>query len=207
MPVPSRERVIELVSELVSAQGYDVDDVVVTNAGRHSAVRIMVDSDAGIELDAAAEISRLVSDLFDGLDEIGETPYTLEVTSPGIDRPLTLDRHWRRSRGRKVRIEVAGESIIGRIGRLEGDCVAVVLNDRGRLRVREIALTDVQKAVVQVEFSKPSDAELELAGGVLEGRALPTEPVEVGSGDSDEGGEISAGEDTEDVENEEGFDK
>src|SRR3546814_995869 len=60
MPVPSRERVIELISELVHAQGYDVDDVVVTSAGKHSAVRIMVDSDAGIELDAAAEISRLV---------------------------------------------------------------------------------------------------------------------------------------------------
>src|SRR3546814_14095644 len=104
MPVPSRERVIELISELVHAQGYDVEDVVVTSAGKHSAVRIMVDSDAGIELDAAAEISRLVSELFDTLEEIGETPYTLEVTSPGFDRPLTLDRHVRRSRGRKGRI-------------------------------------------------------------------------------------------------------
>ena len=84
MPVPSRERVIELISELVHAQGYDVEDVVVTSAGKHSAVRIMVDSDAGIELDAAAEISRLVSELFDTLEEIGETPYTLEVTSPGL---------------------------------------------------------------------------------------------------------------------------
>ena len=107
MPVPSRERVIELISELVHAQGYDVEDVVVTSAGKHSAVRIMVDSDAGIELDAAAEISRLVSELFDTLEEIGETPYTLEVTSPGIDRPLTLDRHWRRARGRKARIDLA----------------------------------------------------------------------------------------------------
>lgn len=170
MPVPSKDRVIELVSELVQSKGYDVEDVVVTNAGKHSAVRIMVDSDAGIELDAAAEISRLVSELFDSLEEIGEAPYTLEVTSPGIDRPLTAERHWRRARGRKARIDLAGETVVGRIGALGEESVAVVMNGRGGLTVREIPLADVQKAVVQVEFSKPSEAELELAGGIPEGR-------------------------------------
>ena len=206
MPVPSRERVIELISELVHAQGYDVEDVVVTSAGKHSAVRIMVDSDAGIELDAAAEISRLVSELFDTLEEIGETPYTLEVTSPGIDRPLTLDRHWRRARGRKSRIDLAGETVVGRIGTLNDDSVAVVIGGRGGLTVREIALGDVQKAVVQVEFSKPSEAELELAGGIPEGRAVPSDAVDL----TEDSGVDSVEDDEaelEDVENEEGFDK
>ena len=206
MPVPSRERVIELISELVHTQGYDVDDVVVTSAGKHSAVRIMVDSDAGIELDAAAEISRLVSELFDTLEEIGETPYTLEVTSPGIDRPLTLDRHWRRARGRKARIDLAGETVVGRIGTLNDDSVAVVIGGRGGLTVREIALGDVQKAVVQVEFSKPSEAELELAGGIPEGRAVPSDAVDL----TEDSGVDSVEDDEaelEDVENEEGFDK
>lgn len=206
MPVPSRERVIELISELVHAQGYDVEDVVVTSAGKHSAVRIMVDSDAGIELDAAAEISRLVSELFDSLEEIGETPYTLEVTSPGIDRPLMLERHWRRARGRKARIDLAGETVVGRIGTLNDDSVAVVIGGRGGLTVREIALGDVQKAVVQVEFSKPSEAELELAGGIPEGRAVPSDAVDL----TDDSGVDSVEDDEaelEDVENEEGFDK
>ncbi|WP_336881919.1 ribosome maturation factor RimP [Rhodococcus globerulus] len=198
MPVPSKDRVIELVSELVQSKGYDVEDVVVTNAGKHSAVRIMVDSDAGIELDAAAEISRLVSELFDSLEEIGEAPYTLEVTSPGIDRPLTAERHWRRARGRKARIDLADETVVGRIGVLGEDSVAVVMNGRGGLTVREIPLADVQKAVVQVEFSKPSDAELELAGGIPEGRAVHT--------DLDES-DAQVLDSEEDVDNEEGFDK
>ena len=103
MPVPSRERVIELISELVHAQGYDVEDVVVTSAGKHSAVRIMVDSDAG----SSSMPPRRSADSFRNFStpsrKIGETPYTLEVTSPGIDRPLTLARHWRRARGRKAR--------------------------------------------------------------------------------------------------------
>ncbi|MGG7099246.1 ribosome maturation factor RimP [Rhodococcus sp. 24CO] len=201
MPVPSKDRVIELVSELVQSKGYDVEDVVVTNAGKHSAVRIMVDSDAGIELDAAAEISRLVSELFDSLEEIGEAPYTLEVTSPGIDRPLTAERHWRRARGRKARIDLADETVVGRIGVLGEDSVAVVMNGRGGLTVREIPLADVQKAVVQVEFSKPSDAELELAGGIPEGRAVHTDL------DESDAQVVDSEEDVEDVDNEEGFDK
>ncbi|QXW02690.1 ribosome maturation factor RimP [Rhodococcus globerulus] len=201
MPVPSKDRVIELVSELVQSKGYDVEDVVVTNAGKHSAVRIMVDSDAGIELDAAAEISRLVSELFDSLEEIGEAPYTLEVTSPGIDRPLTAERHWRRARGRKARIDLADETVVGRIGVLGEDSVAVVMNGRGGLTVRGIPLADVQKAVVQVEFSKPSDAELELAGGIPEGRAVHTDL------DESDAQVLDSEEDVEDVDNEEGFDK
>jgi ribosome maturation factor RimP len=201
MPVPSKDRVIELVSELVQSKGYDVEDVVVTNAGKHSAVRIMVDSDAGIELDAAAEISRLVSELFDSLEEIGEAPYTLEVTSPGIDRPLTAERHWRRARGRKARIDLAGETVVGRIGALGEESVAVVMNGRGGLTVREIPLADVQKAVVQVEFSKPSEAELELAGGIPEGRAVHTDL------DESDAQVLDSEEDEEDVDNEEGFDK
>lgn len=201
MPVPSKDRVIELVSELVQSKGYDVEDVVVTNAGKHSAVRIMVDSDAGIELDAAAEISRLVSELFDSLEEIGEAPYTLEVTSPGIDRPLTAERHWRRARGRKARIDLADETVVGRIGVLGEDSVAVVMNGRGGLTVRELPLADVQKAVVQVEFSKPSDAELELAGGIPEGRAVHTDL------DESDAQVLDSEEDVEDVDNEEGFDK
>ncbi|MDV6265620.1 ribosome maturation factor RimP [Rhodococcus globerulus] len=204
MPVPSKDRVIELVSELVQSKGYDVEDVVVTNAGKHSAVRIMVDSDAGIELDAAAEISRLVSELFDSLEEIGEAPYTLEVTSPGIDRPLTAERHWRRARGRKARIDLADETVVGRIGVLGEDSVAVVMNGRGGLTVREIPLADVQKAVVQVEFSKPSDAELELAGGIPEGRAVHTDLDESDAQVLDSEEDV---EDVEDVDNEEGFDK
>ncbi|NMM85268.1 ribosome maturation factor RimP [Rhodococcus sp. SRB_17] len=206
MPVPSKDRVIELVSELVQAQGYDVEDVVVTQAGKHSAVRIMVDSDSGIELDAAADISRLVSELFDSLEEVGETPYTLEVTSPGIDRPLTLGRHWRRARGRKARIDLADETVVGRIGLLGDDSVAVVLNSRGRFTVREIPLADVQKAVVQVEFSKPGEQELELAGGILEGRAVPSD-VNADIDETDDSHVVGSEEDEEDVENEEGFDK
>ncbi|SDD00913.1 ribosome maturation factor RimP [Rhodococcus tukisamuensis] len=175
MPVPSKERVVELLSGLVDRQGYDLEDVTVTQAGKHSVVRVMVDGDAGLELDAVAELSRVISDAFDAATEFGETPYTLEVTSPGVDRPLTEPRHWRRARGRKVAVQFADEQLTGRVGALGDGVVALVLPGKGGPTVREIALADVVKAVVQVEFSKPNPAELELAGGVAEGRVLPTD--------------------------------
>ncbi|MFD4366592.1 ribosome maturation factor RimP [Rhodococcus sp. NPDC058521] len=178
MPVPSEERVTELVSDLVQRRGFDLEDVVVTSAGKHSAVRVVVDSDAGLELDQAAELSREISAVFDDVSDFGESPYNLEVTSPGVDRPLTLPRHWRRSRGRKATFDLGHENIDGRIGRLNENTLDVVVGGaKTGPAVREIPLDDIRSAVVRVEFSKPNPKEMELAGGVAEGRVAPAEPT------------------------------
>ncbi|MEV0946318.1 ribosome maturation factor RimP [Rhodococcus sp. NPDC049939] len=186
MPVPSKERVTELISDLVHRQGYDLEDVAVTLAGRHSAVRIMVDSDSGLQLDAVAQLSHKISDVFDSISDFGESPYTLEVTSPGIDRPLTHERHWRRARGRKARIDLADETVVGRIGELDGESVSVVIGSRTGLDIRRVQIRDVQKAVVQVEFSKPDPRELELAGGIPVGRAVSVEAEASDDGEVEE---------------------
>ncbi|GAA4476501.1 ribosome maturation factor RimP [Rhodococcus olei] len=186
MPVPPREKVVELVSDLIRHQGFDLEDVTVSQAGSRSVVRIMVDSDAGLGLDSVADLSRLISERLDAVTEFGETPYTLEVTSPGVDRPLTEPRHWRRARGRKVRVDLADEKVVGRIGALGEGAVALVVPAKGGPVVREIPLADVVKAVVQVEFSPPNAAELELAGGVADGRVAAGEPGETDLGGTDD---------------------
>ena len=177
MPVPSKERVVELLADLVRERGYDLEDVNVVAAGKHSAVRVMVDREEGIDLDALPELSREISDAFDAVTDFGEAPYTLEVTTPGIDRPLTEARHWRRARGRKVRIELADVKFDGRVGVLDGDSVTVVIKEKGVLSTRSVALSDVVKAVVQVEFSRPSAEEMDLAGGVVGSRPSPTDEI------------------------------
>ncbi|WP_032403218.1 ribosome maturation factor RimP [Rhodococcoides fascians] len=179
MPVPSKERVVELLVDLVRERGYDLEDVNVVAAGKHSAVRIMVDREEGIDLDALPELSREISDAFDAVTDFGEAPYTLEVTTPGIDRPLTEPRHWRRARGRKVRIELAESKLDGRVGLLDGDSVTVVTKEKGVLSTRSIVLTDVVKAVVQVEFSRPTAEEMDLAGGVVGSRPSPANTDEI----------------------------
>jgi len=191
MPVPPPERIVELVSDLLAREGYDLEDVVVTAAGKHSTVRLLVDSDAGLGLDEAARLSRTVSEAFDGVSDFGESPYVLEVTSPGIGRPLTEPRHWRRAQGRKAKVELADETVVARIGELVGDEIRLVLPARSGPVVRSVPLSEVRRAVVEVEFSPPPPRELELAGGVPDGRVAAGELVEgpedeTGSDDHDE---------------------
>src|SRR3954465_3991900 len=104
MAAVSRQRVRDVLEPVVAGAGYDLEDVHVTAAGRRSVVRVVVDRDGGLDLDAVAEVSRVVSGVLDETDGTGEAPYTLEVTSPGVDRPLTEPRHWRRAAGRLVRV-------------------------------------------------------------------------------------------------------
>src|SRR3954471_22234941 len=104
---PAASRLAGWIEPVVGAAGYDLEELVVTPAGRRSVVRVVVDRDAGVTLDDIAEVSRAVSAALDENDgELGRAPYVLEVTSPGVDRPLTEPRHWRRNTGRLVTVAV-----------------------------------------------------------------------------------------------------
>ncbi|MBJ8344960.1 ribosome maturation factor RimP [Antrihabitans sp. YC2-6] len=185
MPIPSLERVSKLVADPVTRRGFDLEDVAVVAAGKHSTVRVTVDSDSGVTLDDIAGLTRDISEALDEITDTGEAPYTLEVTTPGIGRPLTLERHWRRARGRKVKIETPTEKFVGRIGEAKDGGVAIVVPGR-EPTLRTVSLDDVTKAVVEVEFSPPNPRELELAGGIAPGRPVPgaeVEPIEVEESD------------------------
>jgi ribosome maturation factor RimP len=202
MPVPSRERVVELLAGREVMDGFDLEDVTVSRAGAHSVVKVIVDRDEGVELDAAADLSRRISDVLDSLDEFGNAPYNLEVTTPGVDRPLTQPRHWRRSRGRWVALEITGESgdvdeVQGRVGALSDDeqSVDLVVRSKTGPSVRVIPLSSVQSAVVQVEFRPPNREEFELAGGVAPGRFDPLNPPD--EPDTQAEGDDTEGDDTE----------
>jgi ribosome maturation factor RimP len=114
---PQGARLAAIVGPVVAAAGYELESIEVTPAGRRRLVRIVVDADAGVSLDGVAEVSRAVSAALDDNDNVvGPAPYVLEVSSPGIDRPLTAPRHWRRSTGRLVRVPVTGRgSVQGRV--------------------------------------------------------------------------------------------
>ena len=106
-PDPAVARLTGWIEPVVGAAGYDLEELVVTPAGRRSVVRVVVDRDSGVTLDDIAEVSRAVSAVLDENDgDLGRAPYVLEVTSPGVDRPLTEPRHWRRNTGRLVTVPV-----------------------------------------------------------------------------------------------------
>ena len=144
-------QVAELVAPIVSPKGVDVEYVTLRPAGRRTVVVIALDADGGITLDDVAEYSRDISEALDEADVMGDAPYTLEVTSPGVHRPLTLPRHWRRAATRLVRVQMAdGTTVEGRIK--DSDDTHVDIEVSGA--TRHIAMADIDKAVVQVEFPK-----------------------------------------------------
>jgi ribosome maturation factor RimP len=163
--LPSPQQVTELLSAEFARAGYDIEDVVVTDAAKSPRIVVVTDGDEGLDLDAITTLSRIASEVLDRLED--SAPYVLEVTSPGVDRPLTSDRHFRRAHGRKVEMTLSdGSQLTGRLGALDGGIVALVVNEggSGKYSVRELSREAITKAVVQVEFSPPNPRELELAG-------------------------------------------
>ena len=151
-----REQLVALLTPVAQAAGLDLEDVVLRSAGRRTLVQVSVDRDGGINLDDVAQVSRGISEALDATDVLGSEPYTLEVGSPGVDRPLTLPRHWRRAIGRLVAVTPkAGVPFVGRLVALESS-VASLDTVSGP---RTINLDDVQLAVVEIEFKALSDSD------------------------------------------------
>jgi ribosome maturation factor RimP len=128
---------------------------VVTAAGRRSVVRVIVDRDGGVDLDAVADVSRTVSAALDDSDVMGSAPYVLEVSSPGVDRPLTEPRHWRRAVGRMVRVTVTDVgSLTGRVVDADDDKVSFDVDGEAP----PVAHADLGPGHIQVEFSREDEA-------------------------------------------------
>jgi ribosome maturation factor RimP len=162
--LPSQKQVIELLDGEFARAGYEIEDVLIDTAARPPRITVIADGDDPLDLDSVAALSRSASDLLDGIDT---PPYVLEVTSPGVDRPLTTEKHYRRARGRKVELTLSdGSQLTGRLGEIHGGTLRLVVREgeRANFSVRELPLVGITKAVVQVEFSPPNQRELELAG-------------------------------------------
>ena len=147
----TRDRIADVLNEPLAVTGLDVEAVELSQAGRRRVLRVAVDKDGGVTLDDVADATREVSRLLDDSDVMGGTPYTLEVSSPGTDRPLVLPRHWRRNRGRLVKVALRdGGTVTGRIG--ESDDAGAIVDVEGTLH--EVAFPDVDRAKIVTELNR-----------------------------------------------------
>jgi ribosome maturation factor RimP len=170
--LPSPEQVTELLVDEFARAGYEIEDVVVEASTRPPRIRVIADGDSPLDLDTVSELSRTASIVLDAVDA---PPYVLEVSSPGVDRPLTEEKHFRRARARRVEVALTdGTTVTGRLGATADGVAELVVRAGGGFEVRRLPLTDIRKAVVQVEFSPPNARELELVGG-------PTADTEAGA--------------------------
>jgi ribosome maturation factor RimP len=166
--LPEPAELARLLEPVIRAAGMDLESVRVSPAGRRRLLRLVVDADGGVGLDQIADVSREVSARLDGSGAMGEVPYTLEVSSPGVDRPLTEPRHWRRARGRLVSApltaargdfpqatEAPGHApaVCGRVlAAGDGGVTLEVAGDR-----RGFAYAELGPGQVQVEFGRPGE--------------------------------------------------
>jgi ribosome maturation factor RimP len=163
---PVATRLAGWIAPVVDAAGYDLEELVVTPAGRRSVVRVVVDRDAGVTLDDIAEVSRAVSAALDENDgDLGRAPYVLEVTSPGVDRPLTEPRHWRRNAGRLVTVTVgphgSAEQVTARVVAVDDVGVSLAVEAKGKPGAkkrpptqRHVPWQELGAGRVQVEFGR-----------------------------------------------------
>lgn len=145
------DRLDTMVARCMNDLGFDVEALELTPAGKHRVLRIAIDQDGGVTIDDISSATRAISTALDDTDVMGQLPYTLEVTSRGLDRPLTLARHWRRNNDRLVSAQLAdGSTVDGRIGDSDSDGVEISTADG----VQRLAYIDVAKALVQIELKR-----------------------------------------------------
>ncbi|GAA1480480.1 ribosome maturation factor RimP [Gordonia sinesedis] len=165
----SAERVSGVVERLVAGRGFDLEDLTVTRPAGRDQIVVTVDRDDGTNLDTLTDLSRELSAALDEDPTLADADYTLEVTSPGIGRPLRSERHWRRSAGRKVVVDISAPDrpprrITGRAGPVHDGGVDIVVNNRGRIGVETVPLDAITTATTDVDFARPSVAELQRCG-------------------------------------------
>lgn len=150
-----KDQISEFISPALHKAGYFLEDINVVSPGQHRIVTVIVDGENALNLDQVTVASKLVSELLDEAPFMGETPFTLEVTSPGIDRPLTLPRHFAKNADRLLKVtKTDGEVVTGRI--LSNTNVDVTLTVTEKKGVKEvaIALADIKRAQVEIEFNR-----------------------------------------------------
>lgn len=147
----TRDRLAEELSGPVRDLGLDLEAVDLSSAGKRRVLRVAIDKDGGVTMDDIADATREVSRVLDDTNIMGEQPFTLEVSSPGVERPLTLPRHWRRNITRLVKVTLGeGEPVTGRIiGSDDGGAVLDVEGDE-----RRVEYAEVKRAKIQIEFKK-----------------------------------------------------
>lgn len=153
-----KDQIAELITPALHEAGYYLEDVNLVSPGNHRIVTVIVDGDTALNLDRVTAASKLVSALMDEAPFMGETPFTLEVTSPGIDRPLTLPRHFAKNVTRLLKVTKSdGEVVTGRIASNTDTDVTLTVVEKKEIKDVVIALADVKRAVVEIEFNRKDE--------------------------------------------------
>lgn len=151
------QEITNLITSAVESHGLILEEVNVASPGNRRLITCVVDSLESINLDDVTIASKEISAILDAADFLGETPFTLEVTSPGVDRPLTQPRHWQKNLNRLVRsVMVNGEVVIGRVDVVHDESVCVIVAGKIAKKI-ELPFVEIKRAQVEIEFNRKGE--------------------------------------------------
>jgi ribosome maturation factor RimP len=150
-----KDQISEHITPALQKAGYFLEDVNLVSPGQHRIVTVIVDGESALNLDQVTVASKLVSELLDEATFMGETPFTLEVTSPGIDRPLTLPRHFAKNVDRLLKVtKTDGVVVAGRILANTDSDLTLSVTEKKDVKEVVISLGDIKRAQVEIEFNR-----------------------------------------------------
>lgn len=145
----NKEQVLAVITPAIESLGFYIEDITITSAGKRSMLTVIVDGDTHLSLDQVTVATKAISEIVENLPTLGNNPFTLEVTSPGLDRPLTKPRHWRKNLDRLIKIVLTdGKEVKGRIK--DSNETSVTVDNQ------TINFADIKRATLEVEFKKES---------------------------------------------------
>jgi ribosome maturation factor RimP len=149
------DQIAQLVTPAVQAQGFFLEEVLLVSPGKHRIVTCIVDGQSSLNMDQVTAVSRAISELLDEAAFMGEAPFTLEVTSPGVDRPLTKPRHFAKNVDRLLKVmRTDGEVVTGRISGNTETELTLTVTEKKEVKEVVIALADIERATVEIEFNR-----------------------------------------------------
>jgi ribosome maturation factor RimP len=149
------DQIAQLVTPAVQAQGFFLEEVLLVSPGKHRIITCIVDGETSLNMDQVTAVSRAISELLDEAPFMGETPFTLEVTSPGVDRPLTQTRHFTKNVDRLLKVvRTDGEVVTGRITANTDADVTLLVTEKKESKEIVIAFADIKRATVEIEFNR-----------------------------------------------------
>ena len=144
-----KEDISAAITPALEALGFYLEDVTIISAGRRSMLTVIVDGDTHLSLDQVTSATKAIGEIVESIQSLGETPFTLEVTSPGLDRPLTKVRHWQKNINRLVKVVLLdGSEVKGRIN--EVNEASSVVGEK------KVNYSDIKRATLEVEFKPVS---------------------------------------------------
>jgi ribosome maturation factor RimP len=149
------DQISQLVTPAVEAQGFFLEEVQLVSPGKHRIVTCIVDGETSLNMDQVTGVSRAISELLDEAAFMGDAPFTLEVTSPGVDRPLTQPRHFRKNVDGLLKIvKIDGDVVTGRICSSSDLDVTLTVVEKKETKEVSVKLSEIKRATVEIEFNR-----------------------------------------------------